>query len=139
MSLGDATQRGFVSKQIGHYSIEPRKRRSFEKISKTTRDLSIDSLAEYPESKSKPEAGEEENDFEDDCEAEAGDWLQRATKKGQSKSQSKQKVKLHKKQGATPVTSGTIAPVSGEWGVPEPRPGRAHWRDTDAAEGKEQE
>ena len=69
------------------------------------------SLAEYLESKSKPEAGEEENDFEDDCEAEAGDWLQRATKKGQSKSQSKQKVKLHKKQGATPPSRQS--PVSG--------------------------
>ena len=65
------------------------------------------SLAEYLESKSKPEAGEEEYDFEDDCEAEAGDWLQRATKKGQSK----QKVKLHKKQGATPPSRQS--PVSG--------------------------
>ena len=71
------------------------------------------SLAEYLESKSKPEAGEEENDFEDedededDCEAEAGDWQQRATKKGQSK----QKVKLHKKQGATPPSRQS--PVSG--------------------------
>ena len=68
------------------------------------------SLAEYPESKSKPEAGEEENDFEDDCEAEAGDWLQRATKKGQSK----QKLcgwKPHRKKGATPPSRQS--PVSG--------------------------
>ena len=65
------------------------------------------SLAEYLESKSKPEAGEEEYDFEDDSEAEAGDWQQRATKKGQSK----QKVKLHKKQGATPPSRQS--PVSG--------------------------
>ena len=65
------------------------------------------SLAEYLESKSEPEAGEEEYDFEDDSEAEAGDWQQRATKKGQSK----QKVKLHKKQGATPPSRQS--PVSG--------------------------
>ena len=71
------------------------------------------SLDEYLESKSEPEAGEEEynfeDEFEDECEAEAGDWLQRATKT--KKGQSKQKVKLHKKQGATPPWRQS--PVSG--------------------------
>jgi hypothetical protein len=59
------------------------------------------SLAEYPESKAESEAGEEENDFKRNFEDLA--WLQRVNQR--------QRVKLHKKQGATPPSRQS--PVSG--------------------------